>query len=196
MGSVGADLVQSASPVLVITLAVARSICSPSPYTVHWLAATPKCALHVIVVIWAAIPIVGSTVGVFVGSASPVLVITLAVARSIGSPGSITVHRLCATTRRARLVIVGIRTSVPVVSGIRADLVLSAPLVLMRSTVVMTASIAAPASNTVDRLAATTCSTLQVVVGVGASITTVSSACAVLIASAPLILVSYAVVVA
>lgn len=144
-----------------------------------------------------AITIVGSVRAHLVKSASLVLVVRgVVVATPIGTPSSIAIHRLCAASCGALHVVVTVWAAITAMSRVFADLVLSASLILMSATVVVAISVTAPASNTVDRLAATTCSTLQVVVGVGASITTVSSACAVLIASAPLILVSYAVVVA
>ena len=133
MGSAGGDLVQSASPVLVILGKVSTgAIWIPGSYTVHWLTAATRGTRLVVVGVRAAISIVGSAGGDLVESASSVLVIEGSVlACSIWIPCSYTVHWLTATTRRTRLVVVGITTTKSIVGSAGGDLVVSASPVLV-----------------------------------------------------------------
>ena len=58
------------------------------------------------------------------------------VARRVGSPRPNAIYRLGTPTSRARLVVVGVRAAVSVVSSVGADLVQPAPLVLVSLSIV------------------------------------------------------------
>ena len=133
VGSAGADLVESASPVLVIQGRVfACSIWIPGSNAVDWLTATTVCALNIVVAVRASISIVCSVFSVLVGSAPAVLVIQGSVfACSIRTPSSHAIHWLRATTSGALLIVMVIRTAKSIVGSTRADLVVSASPVLV-----------------------------------------------------------------
>ena len=133
MSSTGADLVQSASSVLVILGKVSTgAIWIPGSNAVHWLTATTVCALNIVVAVRASISIVCSVFSVLVGSAPAVLVIQGSVfACSIRTPSSHAIHWLRATTSGALLIVMVIRAAKSIVGSICADLVVSASPVLV-----------------------------------------------------------------
>ena len=144
---------------------VATAVSTPCSYTVHRLSTTAVRALLVVVAVWAALAIVGSALGVLVVPAPVVLVvIILMVTRAVRTPRSSTVHRLGATRRRAGLVVVRKWTTITIVSSIGADLIVSAPPVLVVRTVMVARSIRTPSSSTIHGLRATTGRALLIVV--------------------------------
>ena len=103
-------------------------------------------------------------------------------------PGTFAVHWLSATACGTRLVVVAIRATIAVVSSTFAVRVGSASFVLVVTAIMIAASISAPSSNTVNRLTAATRDARFVVVAVWAALAIVSSTFAILVGSAPPVL--------
>jgi len=118
------------------------------------------------------------------------------VARRVGSPRPNAIYRLGTPTSRARLVVVGVRAAVSVVSSVGADLVILAPPVLVVLGVMLARAIWVPSTSTVHWLRATRLSALLVVVAEGASVSVVGGVLGVLVGPAPLVLVVLGVMVA
>ena len=194
--SLDIDLEGSASLVLVTILnMVTASIGTPLTLAVDRLAASTLGALLQHIHVWACITIVHSTLQNTVNTAALVLMlVVLIVASIILTPGSNTVHRLRALVHGALLVLVSVRAGVSIVSCKDANLVQSAPLVLVCIHIIVTRSINIPVSFTVNRLRATTQRALHVAVSVRASIPIVGSRSAYSISAALLVLVSVIVV--
>ena len=135
VGSLCADLVQPAAPVLVVLAVMeAGSIRSPGTHAVHRLGAAPSCALIVIMGVRAAITVMGSSRADLVQPAAPVLVVAgVMLARSVRSPGTLAVHRLSTAALGPLLIHVSERTVVTIVGRVHGNLVVAVPLILVLS---------------------------------------------------------------
>ena len=151
----------------------AGSICSPVTYTVHRLRTTASCTGLVVVGISAAVTVVCGILADLVESASPVLVVIVAFARSIWIPRTNTINRLSALLSGALLKLVSVWASISVVGSRNRDLVQSAALVLVGFLVMVACSIHIPSSNTVHWLSTSRNSTLLILVSKWASISVV-----------------------
>ena len=87
----------------------------------------------------------------------------------------------------ALLVVVVVRVSNTTMGSIRRNLVVPASLVLVVRAIMITRSVSTPRANTVHRLRASRRGALLVVVGMGATVTIVSSVLGVLVLSAALV---------
>ena len=193
VGRVRSHLLVLASLVLVIRIiVVARSVSTPRANTVHWLRATAAhSALLVVVGVRAPVSIVGRVRRYRVVPASLVLVgYAVVVARTVSTPRTSTVLWLRASRRGALLVVVVVRASNTTMGGIRRNLVVPAYLVLVVRAIMITRSVSTPRANAVHRLRASRRGVLLVVVGMGATVTVVSSILGVLVLSAALVLVA------
>ena len=185
------DLVGSAALVNVtINNVVAASIRAPLTLTVHRLAASTLGALLQLVLVWASIAIVGSSLANLVDTASLILMVYLIIVASIiVAPCSNTVHGLNALLSGALLKSIGVWAGVSIVSRWHRDQVIPASLVLVHFVKVVALSIFLPSSNTVHGLDAKLSAALNVAVSVWASITTVGSGSLNNIGAALLVLV-------
>ena len=190
VSSVLGDLVGSAPLVLGShfgTLAVK----TPCSSTIHRLRATASDALLVVVGVRAPVSIVGRVRRYRVVPASLVLVgYAVVVARTVSTTRTSTVLWLRASRRGALLVVVVVRASNTTMGGIRRNLVVPAYLVLVVRAIMITRSVSTPRANAVHRLRASRRGVLLVVVGMGATVTVVSSILGVLVLSAALVLVA------
>ena len=117
------------------------------------------------------------------------MVLVIVVAGVISTPSSSTVHWLRATRGRALLIVVVIRASITTVSSVGAVHIVSAPPVLVVRSIVLASTVRTPSSSAVNRLRATRIRALLVIVGVWATVSIVSSALAVHVVPAALVLV-------
>ena len=133
MGSVRADLVQPAAPVLVVLVVmVAGSVGGPRALAINRLRARLRRALVVVVNEGASKAVVSRCHADLVQPALPVLVVlALMLARSVGSPRSHAVHGLSAAALSPLLVHMGIWAVVSIVGRVHGDLVVAVPLVLV-----------------------------------------------------------------
>ena len=138
-----------------ILVVVALGIFIPSANTINWLRTKVGGALHIAVSVWAGITVMGRGPLHFVSAALLVLVGTLIVlACSISTPSSQAIHRLGTALSGALFKSVRIRASITIVGSISANCVSSAPSVLVVDFIMLTGTIRAPVSNTVNRLRA------------------------------------------
>ena len=177
VSSVGAVLAVPAPVVLMVrTLVVAGSICTPSSSAVHWLRATRGRALLVVVAVWAAITVVSSVGAVLVVPAPPVLVVCgVVVAWSVRIPRSSTVHRLNTSRSRALNLVVSVWALLAIACWGGGDLVGPATLILVTIRVVLASSVRTPLALAINRLAATRLGAVLLSICVSACITIVLS---------------------
>ena len=193
-----ADLVVPASLVLVVaSVVVARTIGSPGTHAVDGLSATTLVPLFSQVTVRASVSVVGGIGDHPVRAEALVLVLLPVVgARSPVLPRTHAIDRLRASSSRASLVVVRMRTSVAIVCGVCGNLVVPAPLVLVVSSIVIARAVRAPKTHTIGGLSTASVGALVVVVSVRASVAVVRSTLAVHVLPATLVLVVSTVVVA
>ena len=190
VGGIGAVLVVSAPPVLVVlVIVVARTISTPSSSTVHWLRATRGRALLIVVGVRASITTVDGIGAVHVVSAPSVLVVgSIVLARSVRTPIASAVNGLSTSTSRARDLVVAVRALLAIGCRFSGHLVSLAALVLVARSNMLTNAIRSPLTLTVNRLAASRLGAMLLSILVHAIVTIVLGILGNHKAAAPLVL--------
>ena len=166
VGSIDADGISSAPPVLVVSSVMfASTIRAPVSNAVNRLAATVGGALDLRVLKWTLLAVQVSLCCHLVSFATLVLVaICNMLAASIRRPLTLTVNRLAATALGAVLELIVMWASKTVVSSSLAHTVDTATLILMIGLLVVTSVVGTPSANTVNRLGAALCGALLVII--------------------------------